>query len=86
MTDKQRHTFYYSDEKCEVTGVIGVVEYDDKEIVLKLSQSILTISGESLELENLSVDNQTACVVGKLTAIKYKKSAPKLSLIKRLAK
>lgn len=86
MADKQKHTVYISEEKCEVTGVVGVVEYDDKEIVLKLNHSILTVSGEGLELENLSVDNQTASVKGKVTAIRYKKSAPKISFIKRLTK
>lgn len=69
-----------------MTGVVGVVEYDDKEIVLKLSQTQLIVSGENLQLEALSVDSQTACVKGTVTAIKYKKSAPKLSFIKRLTK
>ena len=69
-----------------MTGVVGVVEYDDKEIVLKLSQTQLIVSGENLQLEALSVDSQTASVKGTVTAIKYKKSAPKLSFIKRLTK
>lgn len=86
MTDKQRHTLYICEEKCDVTGVVGVVEYDDKEIVLKLSQTQLIVSGENLQLEALSVDSQTASVKGTVTAIKYKKSAPKLSFIKRLTK
>ena len=86
MTDNQKHTVYINGEKCEVTGVIGVIEYDDKEVILKLAQSVFTLNGDGLELENLSVEDQTATIKGTITAMRYKKSAPKLSLIKRLTK
>lgn len=83
---EKKHTVYINGDKTDITGVEGVITYNDTEIVLKLEQSILTIQGTNLELENLSVENKTTTVKGNIQGLKYKKSAPKISFIKRLTK
>lgn len=83
---KHNHTIFISESKCEITGVEGVSAYDDKEVVLSVIESTLYVSGVGLELENLSIEDKTAIIKGKVTALRYKKSAPKLAFLKRLTK
>lgn len=55
--------------KC--TGVLNVDSYDEKEIVGKLENGNLVITGENLSIKNFSADNRLLNVDGKILSLKY---------------
>ena len=86
MSNANTHTLYLKDDFIEIKGVENVVTFNENEIVLTLTHSTLILTGSGLDLANFSVDNKYATIKGSVSNIRYKKSAPKVSIIKRLTK
>ena len=86
MSNNTGHTLYLQDNFIEIKGVENVVTFNENEIILTLTSSTLILTGSGLDLANFSVDNKYATIKGDISSIKYKKSAPKVSIIKRLTK
>lgn len=64
-----------SDLKC--TGVLNVDRYDEKEIVGKLEDMCVVISGENLSIKNFNANLKVLDITGKILCIKYLKAREK---------
>ena len=54
-----------------VTGVLDVVSFDDKLVVLETVQGILTIKGEELKAHRLTIESGEAVIEGKVCSMEY---------------
>ena len=57
-----------------VSGVEDVERFDETTIVLSTSQGAMTISGENLHIEKLSLDGGDLKVEGEIEALGYEES------------
>lgn len=58
-------------QNMSVTGVLDVIAFDLKEILLETSQGMLTIKGNDLHINRLSVEKGDLDVEGKVDALLY---------------
>lgn len=58
-------------QSMSVTGVLDVIAFDLKEILLETSQGMLTIKGNDLHINRLSVEKGDLDVEGKVDALLY---------------
>lgn len=65
-------------EKLSVSGVVDILTFDEEEIALETELGMLTVKGEQLKVEKLSVDTGEIVAHGQFDSILYsKESAPK---------
>ena len=83
---KRNHSLHITEDKITVTAVTNVVSFDEKQVVLNLSQGNLLLSGSNFEVEKVSVEEGTIELTGKITSLKYSNSHKKESIIKRIMK
>lgn len=57
-----------------VSGVEDVERFDENTIVLSTSQGAMTVSGENLHIEKLSLDGGDLKVEGEIEALTYEES------------
>jgi sporulation protein YabP len=74
------------DKKVTVTGVINVEEYDDKHIILKLSDKLVILDGSGFNIEKLDIKEGNVIVAGVIVNIKYTNSREKVPILKRILK
>lgn len=70
--------------KMSVTGVEDVERFDDDEIVMLTSRGALSVKGQGLHMERLSLDVGEVCIEGLITDLSYEETAPSGSLWSRL--
>ena len=58
-------------EKACITGVIDIHSFDDELVLVQTELGILTIKGDDLKMNKLSLDNNELVVEGKIIAIAY---------------
>ena len=58
-------------EKVCITGVIDIHSFDDELVLVQTDLGILTIKGDDLKMNKLSLDNNELIVEGKIVAIAY---------------
>lgn len=73
-------------EAVEISGVVNVLSYNDKEILLKTSDNQLLIRGSGFNIEVLNLEQGEVKAVGKFTEMSYVKDAAKPSFMKRIFK
>ena len=83
--EKRTHTLNIA-EKTTITGAVSIEEYNDKQATIKLSQGILVLNGENLNVEKLNLETGDVVFSGIIVEVKYLKSREKLSIIKKLFK
>ncbi|MDR1905891.1 MAG: YabP/YqfC family sporulation protein [Clostridiales bacterium] len=84
---KRPHTLQLErNERLTISGVLSVKSYNDKEIALILSEYILVVAGEGLNIDKLSIDDGNIVIDGAVLSLKYLKTLEKGSFLKRLAK
>ena len=54
-----------------LTGIAEVISFDDKQVVLDTVQGMLSIYGEGLRVDRLTIDNGEAGIEGKVYKIEY---------------
>jgi len=59
-------------EVLEVTGVVFVNSFDDREVILDTTHGCLCLRGEELHISQLSLEEGRVVVQGKLAVIEYK--------------
>lgn len=69
-----------------VTGVLDVPTFTDKNIVVKLADETLHVSGQSLSVKNLDVESGKLQIEGRVDAIKYVAKSTPGSFAKRIFK
>ena len=58
-------------EKLTISGVIDVLSFDDQIVILETELGMLTIKGEDLRINKLSIDTQDVIIEGNIVAITY---------------
>lgn len=82
---KRIHSLNIS-KKITVTGVINVESFDDKSVLLTLSDNLLTLTGNNFLIDNLNIEDGNLMLTGEIADIKYSKTREKVSFIKRIFK
>ena len=70
--------------RLTVTGVEDVDSFDDREIVMQTSQGTLSVKGQELQIDRLSVDTGDVSVTGTVSELIYEETAPSGSLWTKL--
>ncbi len=58
-------------EKLNVTGIHDVFSFDDQIIIIETELGLLTIKGEDLKINKLSLDTSDFVVEGKINSLTY---------------
>lgn len=58
-------------QALSVTGVTDVSAFDETEIAMDTSQGTLTVRGESLHVEKLSLDRGELTLTGEIRSLEY---------------
>ena len=61
-------------EKLNVSGVLDVLSFDDQIIIIETELGLLTIKGENLKINKLSLDTSDFIVDGKIDSLTYSNS------------
>lgn len=67
-----------------VTGVEDVERFDDDEIVMLTTKGALTVRGQDLHMDRMSLDVGEISVQGLVTGLDYEETVPDRSLWSRL--
>lgn len=58
-------------EKLSISGVIDVLSFDDQIVILETELGMLTIKGEDLRINKLSIDTQDVIIEGNISSLSY---------------
>ncbi len=61
-------------EKLNITGILDVFSFDDQIIIIETELGLLTIKGEDLKINKLSLDTSDFTVDGKINSLTYSES------------
>lgn len=76
MNEKIHSITMNSREYLNVTAVEDIVSFDESMISLLTKGSVLNISGQSLSIKNLSLENGEVTVTGSISALVYFDDTP----------
>lgn len=57
--------------KLSISGVLDVFSFDDQIVILETELGLLTIKGENLHINKLSIDTSEVIVEGEIISISY---------------
>ena len=57
--------------KLSVSGVLDVLSFDDQIIIVETELGLLTVKGENLRVNKLSIDTSEVIVEGEVNSISY---------------
>lgn len=67
-------------EKLTISGVLDVLSFDDQIVIVETELGLLTVKGENLRINKLSLDTTEVIVDGKVSNLSYsEKSSDKNS-------
>lgn len=58
-------------EKITITGVNDVLSFDDQIVILETSLGLLTVKGENLRINKLSLDSEEVIIEGDINIVSY---------------
>lgn len=58
-------------EKLTITGVIDVLSFDDQIVIVETQLGLLTIKGEDLRINKLSLDSLEVVIEGQIFSLGY---------------
>ena len=58
-------------EKLSISGVNDVLSFDDQIVILETQLGLLTIKGENLRINKLSIDSEEVVIEGKINNLAY---------------
>ena len=58
-------------EKLTITGVVDVLSFDDQIVIVETQLGLLTIKGENLRINKLSIDTSEVIVEGDIISLAY---------------
>ena len=62
-------------EKLTITGVNDVLSFDDQIVIIETELGLLTIKGEDLRINKLSIDSSEVMIEGKIFNLGYSENA-----------
>ena len=63
-------------EKLTISGVLDVLSFDDQIVILETELGMLTIKGEDLRINKLSIDTQDVIIEGSISSLNYSEKDP----------
>lgn len=60
--------------KLSVSGVLDVLSFDDQIIIIETELGLLTLKGENLRINKLSIDSSEVVVEGEINSLAYSES------------
>ena len=57
--------------KLSISGVIDVFSFDDQVVILETELGLLTVKGENIKINKLSIDTSEVIVEGKISSLAY---------------
>lgn len=60
-----------SREKLNVSGVNDVLSFDDQVVIMETELGLLTVKGENLKINKLSIDTSEVIVEGRINNLSY---------------
>lgn len=61
-------------EKLNITGILDIFSFDDQIIIIETELGLLTIKGENLKINKLSLDTSDFVVDGNINSLSYSDS------------
>ncbi len=61
-------------EKLNVTGIVDIFSFDDQIIIMETELGMLTIKGDNLKINKLSIDTSDFIVEGRISSLAYSDS------------
>ena len=58
-------------EKLSISGVIDVLSFDDQVVIVETELGLLTVKGENLRINKLSIDTSEVIVEGNISHLSY---------------
>jgi len=58
-------------EKLTITGVLDVLSFDDLVVIVETELGLLTVKGENLHINKLSIDTSEVIVEGDISSLTY---------------
>lgn len=77
MTGVLQNLILENREKLNVSGVNDVLSFDDQVIIMETELGMLTIKGENLKINKLSIDTSEVIVEGKINNLAYSEHTAK---------
>lgn len=57
--------------KLSISGVLDVLSFDDQIVILETELGLLTVKGENIKINKLSIDTSEVIVEGEISSIGY---------------
>ncbi len=57
--------------RLNITGVLDVLSFDDQIIIVETELGLLTVKGDNLRINKLSIDTSEVVVEGEITSLSY---------------
>ena len=57
--------------KLSISGVLDVLSFDDQVVILETDLGLLTVKGDNLRINKLSIDTSEVVVEGDITSLAY---------------
>lgn len=57
--------------KLSISGVLDVLSFDDQVVILETDLGLLTVKGENLRINKLSIDTSEVIVEGDISSLTY---------------
>lgn len=58
-------------EKLTISGVLDVLSFDDQIVIVETELGLLTVKGENIRINKLSLDTTEVIVDGKISSLSY---------------
>ena len=66
-----QNTILENRNKLSVSGVKDVLSFDDQVIIMETELGLLTVKGENLKINKLSIDTSEVIVEGEISSLSY---------------
>ena len=76
MTNVIQNIVLENREKLNITGVLDVLSFDDQIVILETELGLLTVKGENLRINKLSLDTSEVIVDGEISSLTYSQKVP----------
>lgn len=60
--------------KLSISGVLDVLSFDDQVVIVEIELGLLTVKGENLRINKLSIDTSEVIVEGDISSLTYSDS------------
>ena len=71
MTNVIQNIILENREKLNISGVLDVLSFDDQIVILETELGLLTVKGENLRINKLSLDTSEVTVDGQIYQLAY---------------